>query len=227
MAKKIINKNLSETLTEEKVIKKPIKKTTKVGKKTEEGRSEITVKFKKLDPNAKIPSYAHDGDEGMDVYCTGVEYDIDNDCFILHTGLACESDKGVAGRCHVRSGNYKYDVYLANSVGIVDSEIYRGEIQFRYKNRDSRDLFVLTHTNIEFMLLPWWKRIFNKLDTWNRICYDIREQYIENALQFCPYQVGDRIGQIVFEEFRRVKVEEVNELSETIRGEGGFGSTGK
>ena len=41
------------------------------------------------------------------------------------------------------------------------------------------------------------------------------------------YDVGDKIGQIVVVPFPKVEFEEVDELSDTSRGEGGFGSTGK
>jgi dUTPase len=44
-----------------------------------------------------------------------------------------------------------------------------------------------------------------------------------------PYKVskGDRIAQGFLLPVLQFKIEEVNEISETIRGEGGFGSTGK
>ena len=41
------------------------------------------------------------------------------------------------------------------------------------------------------------------------------------------YEVGERIGQIMLIPHPYVDVQEVSELSETTRGEGGFGSTGK
>ncbi len=41
------------------------------------------------------------------------------------------------------------------------------------------------------------------------------------------YEIGDKIGQIIIVPFPRIDFEEVDELSETKRGEGGFGSTGK
>jgi len=44
---------------------------------------------------------------------------------------------------------------------------------------------------------------------------------------FSPYQVGDRIGQIVFVPIPKVELVESDELSETARGAGGYGSTGK
>lgn len=38
---------------------------------------------------------------------------------------------------------------------------------------------------------------------------------------------GDRICQITFEEYHQAELEEVDELDETKRGDGGFGSTGE
>ncbi len=46
----------------------------------------------------------------------------------------------------------------------------------------------------------------------------------ENPL---PFAIGDRCCQIYFERVLDVEFEEVNTLDETVRGEGGFGSTGK
>jgi dUTP pyrophosphatase len=41
------------------------------------------------------------------------------------------------------------------------------------------------------------------------------------------YKIGDRIGQIVFVPVPAVELVESDELSETERGAGGYGSTGK
>lgn len=41
------------------------------------------------------------------------------------------------------------------------------------------------------------------------------------------YNVGDRIGQIIILPYPQIEFKEVDKLSETDRGEGGFGSTGK
>lgn len=41
------------------------------------------------------------------------------------------------------------------------------------------------------------------------------------------YKIGERIGQLILIENFNAKFVEVNELSETKRGEGGYGSTGK
>jgi len=46
----------------------------------------------------------------------------------------------------------------------------------------------------------------------------------ENTFQV---NIGDRIAQLIIEAHYNFKLVEVNELSDTSRGEGGFGSTGK
>lgn len=53
---------------------------------------------------------------------------------------------------------------------------------------------------------------------------------IENFLQGKPvelYKVGERVGQLVIIELPKLVVAEKTELSDTIRGQGGFGSTNK
>ena len=48
----------------------------------------------------------------------------------------------------------------------------------------------------------------------------------EMVHQPLPFGVGDRCGQIYFEQITPFEIEEVEDLSDTERGEGGFGSTG-
>jgi len=44
---------------------------------------------------------------------------------------------------------------------------------------------------------------------------------------FPPYKAGERVGQIIIAPIPDVEFEEADELSETARGTGGYGSTGK
>ena len=45
---------------------------------------------------------------------------------------------------------------------------------------------------------------------------------------FTPeYNVGDRVGQLIIMPYPQIEFEEVSEISETERGSGGYGSTGK
>jgi dUTP pyrophosphatase len=49
----------------------------------------------------------------------------------------------------------------------------------------------------------------------------------ENGLDSLAYKVGDRIAQIMIIPHPEIEFEEVDDLSDTERGDGGFGSTGK
>jgi dUTP pyrophosphatase len=49
----------------------------------------------------------------------------------------------------------------------------------------------------------------------------------QNSIAENDYKVGDRIAQIMIIPHPPIEFKEVNDLSETERGEGGFGSTGK
>lgn len=54
----------------------------------------------------------------------------------------------------------------------------------------------------------------------------VKMNCIAGSFQPLPYIQGDRIAQIYFERVNDVEFEEVDNLSDTERGEGGFGSTG-
>lgn len=185
----------------------------------------IDVKFKKLDKNAVIPTYAHEGDVCMDMTAISVEYDKEKDLYIYHTGLAVESPLGIGQFLFPRSSNRNTDAYLCNSVGVVDSALYRGEIMFCYKNRTSTKDLVMGEA------------ITNAIDGSSTFegfktnLIDILKNNTQNieaiALEHAPYKVGERVGQMLFAKVATTAIEEVSELSETERGEGGFGSTGK
>jgi dUTP pyrophosphatase len=56
--------------------------------------------------------------------------------------------------------------------------------------------------------------------------YKVANQLIENGRSTQIYEVGDRVGQIVIMPYPQIELEEVDELSETERGDTGFGSSG-
>ena len=67
--------------------------------------------------------------------------------------------------------------------------------------------------------------IFN----WSHVAKDAENAgnwIYDNPMQYAPYQVGERIAQMVVLPYPNVKISEREELSETERGSGGFGSTG-
>lgn len=205
------------------------------------GLKKLNVKLKKIDERAVIPSYAHVGDVGMDFVAIDVEYDANLDVYIYHTGLAFESDFHYGQFIFPRSSNRKTDAYLCNSVGIIDSAIYRGEIMFCYKNRDSIDSIAESKANAAMMdyytacnfnvnnlssdidnLQSWLKtgiEIYN--DTKNKVYNEAKE------LKYAPYKVGDKIGQMVMLGYPDINLVEADTLSDSERGSNGFGSTDK
>jgi len=52
-------------------------------------------------------------------------------------------------------------------------------------------------------------------------------QRVTDRKRYGVYEVGDRIGQIIIVPYPKIEFVEVDELTETERGEGGYGSSGK
>ena len=165
----------------------------------------MEIKVKKLTSEAVLPKYAHKGDAGMDVVATSIS--ITDDYIEYGTGLAFEVPKGYVMLIFPRSSNSKQDLLLCNSVGVLDSG-YRGELKFRYK------------------------RIYRIVDIpkdCRTIC-QLNGDLVAEGFEFnaCKqYNIGDKVGQIMILPYPEIHFIEADELSETDRGEGGFGSTGK
>lgn len=204
---------------------------SKIGKAV--GLLPLEVKFKKLDERAVIPTYAHEGDVGMDLTAIDIEYDIEKDLYIYHTGLAFESDLHYGQLLFPRSLNRKTDAYLCNSVGIADSAIYRGEILACFKNRESINTIAETEANnamIRFYTenFGYFKTFSDMFANGLKIYNETKKSVLEAAkmLKYAPYKVGDKIIQMVFVSYPNVKLIETEELSDSSRGTNGFGSSG-
>ena len=90
----------------------------------------IDVKIKKLVPEATIPQYSTNGSAGMDV--TAVAINVTDQYIEYDTGLSFELPDGYVMLIFPRSSVSKYDLTLANSVGVLDSD-YRGPLKLRFK----------------------------------------------------------------------------------------------
>ena len=99
---------------------------------------------------------------------------------------------------HPRSSVSKYNLVLANSIGLVDND-YRGMVICRFK-------YI-------------WQPIDFSFTSDERVVGSVNESKI--------YKKGDTIAQLVFEPTVMVDFELVDDLTKTKRGEGGFGSTDK
>jgi dUTP pyrophosphatase len=154
----------------------------------------MKVKIQKISPLAKIPTYAKEGDAGMDVIATSIISDTPTQ-ITYGLGIALEIPNGFVGLVFPRSSIRKTGLQLSNSVGVIDSG-YRGELQ----------------------------ATFNKLFGGEGM-YD--EMKVNQMQPNDYYKVGDRVAQIMIIPFPPIEFEQVTQLSETERGDGGFGSTGK
>lgn len=94
----------------------------------------LTVKIKKLIPEATIPKYAKPGDAGMDLVATSHEFETNpagRRMQVYGTGLAFEIPEGYVGLIFPRSSIAKTELSLTNCVGVIDSG-YRGEVKFKF-----------------------------------------------------------------------------------------------
>ena len=142
------------------------------------------MNIKKLNDNARIPTYGSEFAAGADLYaCLDADVTIaPAETLLIHPGLAMEIPTGLVGLIYARSGlASKKGLAPANKVGVIDSD-YRGEIMVALHNHSTEP----------------------------RTISD-----------------GERIAQIVFAPYYTADFCVVDELDDTTRGTGGFGSTGK
>lgn len=89
----------------------------------------IAIKFQKLHPDAQVPSYAHDGDAGADVYAVSEVTLQPFHRAAIPTGLAVDIPNGYEIQVRPKSGlALKHGITVLNAPGTVDAG-YRGEIQ--------------------------------------------------------------------------------------------------
>lgn len=93
------------------------------------------VKFKKLHPDAQLPTRAKSGDAGMDIVAVDSgTISEDGSQIVYSTGLAMELPPGHVGLLFPRSSICKTSLQLSNSVGVID-EGYRGEMKAVFNRR--------------------------------------------------------------------------------------------
>jgi len=138
----------------------------------------VNIKVEKLVEHAILPTYAHFGDAGADLYASESVQIAPNETKIIPTGLKVEIPDGYEMQVRPRSGmSVKTNTKVV--FGTVDSG-YRGEVGIMLTNYG-------------------------------------QENYIVNA--------GDKIAQAIIAPTYHGNFLIVDSLSETERGEGGFGST--
>jgi len=139
----------------------------------------MKIKIKKLKENAKLPTYHHPGDVGMDVYSMETYTLLPGEHYFFYHGFAMEFSTGYGAIIKDKSSISKQGLH---SMGGVFDAGYRGEYNTHLVNLSDK-----------------------------------------------PYTVeeGDKVAQIVIFPVAIAEIEETDTLSESARGEGAFGSTGK
>lgn len=115
----------------------------------------MVVKFKKLNSNAKIPSYQTTGSAGMDISACLVEPVTLKPMqrAVVPTGLATEVPIGYEIQVRARSGlAAKRGISLVNGIGTIDSD-YRGEIGAILVNLSDKDFVIKSGDRIAQLIV--------------------------------------------------------------------------
>lgn len=101
--------------------------------------STLNVSIKRLDPSVELPSYAYEGDAGLDLRANETVDILPHERALISTGLAIALPDGYAGFVQPRSGMaLKRGLSIANTPGLIDAH-YRGELKVIAVNLDPRE----------------------------------------------------------------------------------------
>lgn len=96
----------------------------------------IDLPIRRLDPTVELPSYAYEGDAGLDLRSSEEVTLAPLERRLVSTGLAVAIPEGYAGFVQPRSGlALKEGLSMANTPGLIDSH-YRGELKVCAVNLD-------------------------------------------------------------------------------------------
>jgi dUTP pyrophosphatase len=96
----------------------------------------IRIEVHRLDPGLPLPSYAREGDAGLDLYAAEEVTLPPGARAAVGTGIAVAIPRGCAGFVLPRSGlALRHGVSLVNTPGLIDAG-YRGEIRVLLINHD-------------------------------------------------------------------------------------------
>jgi len=179
----------------------------------------INVKFKRLHPDAKIPQYATEMSAGFDLVAVSDVIIAPGETVKVPLGFAVQIPAGYEIQIRPRSGvTFKTKLRVANSPGTADAD-YRGEVAVLIDN--------IAHREISDIDMNEREVVYGKssiLDTVDGEYY--HGNWIDYPWKTYLIRKGDRIAQGVLAAVSRASFEEVAELDDTERGDGGFGHSG-
>lgn len=103
---------------------------------------DLSVRIVRLDPDLPLPTYAHPGDAGLDLFAReDAVVPAAGGRALVPTGIAIALPLGHAGFVLPRSGlALKHGLTVVNSPGLIDCA-YRGEIKVVLLNTDQRTAY--------------------------------------------------------------------------------------
>ena len=132
----------------------------------------MEIEILKLDRAAIIPSYAHPGDAGLDLYSIETKDILPGETQLIKTGIAIALPPNTEMQIRPRSGlALKYSITVLNSPGTIDAG-YRGEIGIILINHGKQAFKVVIGMKIAQMvlcpILPAKLIVVEQLDTSSR-----------------------------------------------------------
>ena len=128
----------------------------------------MLVRFKKINPNASIPTYGSSYAAGCDLSaCIDQAISIPPHTTIkVPTGLAIELPENTVGLIYARSGMAtKRHLAPANKVGVIDAD-YRGEIKVALHNDSTEARKIVPGQKIaQMVVMPFLDVVFEEQDT--------------------------------------------------------------
>jgi dUTP pyrophosphatase len=125
----------------------------------------VKVEIQLLHKDAKMPTFAYEGDAGADLYALHDVVIKKSDRALVKTGIAIALPQGFEAQIRPRSGlALKHGITVLNTPGTIDAG-YRGEVGVILANMSHDDYLVEKHTKIAQMLVKKVNDItFKKVD---------------------------------------------------------------
>lgn len=165
-------------------------------------------------PNAKIPTKAHNIDNGYDLYAVDCNYDEKLDAYVYSTGISIGVPVGYSLDVIPKSRHRKTSTYMPNSPSDIDPG-YTGIIYVTYKPR----LPKIARRILEGLLNMLG---INEVESYNKL-NKLRQALLDEVNP--PYGAGQAIAQCYLTPHPDINFNVVDELPESDRGEGGHGSS--